>query len=448
MKIRSMKTLLVASAASAAVLAGAGQASAQGAVETFINELNAMDSAQRAASARALRDAMNVPTTGRSGVSLEVSGQINRAFLYTHDGKRQAVQSTDNQNSSTRMRLIGTARLNEDISSRAYLEYEMQTLAGSAAGNTMAKGVSTTGNFNMRHADVQFISQTMGSIELGHGSNAADGAMWPDLSGTGVIALPSAVRLLGGGTVFRDKTAAPGGNDNRKIAPSGPNVGTALNQPTPASRSNRIAYRTPRLGGILQMAASHTNGDGYQLGARAQGNVDIVRFDVRGFYEKLPTAGTGVPVGGVIPGQNNFRHAYGGAASLLFNFGLSLMGSWSQMKRDGTVTQLSTGNQVSAKDPWGMYFKIGYQGDWTPMGRTALAIDFQQVKHRTGVNDDRGRAWGAMVVQNINALSAEVFLLWRLWQLDRKDYNAGQKAAGVADFRDIHQVAIGSRLRF
>ena len=48
-------------------------------------------------------------------VSLTLSGQVNRALLWADDGANSRVFHVDNDNSSTRFRLVGNGSLNQNV---------------------------------------------------------------------------------------------------------------------------------------------------------------------------------------------------------------------------------------------------------------------------------------------------------------------------------------------
>ena len=54
-------------------------------------------------------------TSGKKGVKLTVSGQVNRGVLFADNGDDSEFFYVDNDNSSTRVRFVGTGDLTEDI---------------------------------------------------------------------------------------------------------------------------------------------------------------------------------------------------------------------------------------------------------------------------------------------------------------------------------------------
>ncbi len=60
--------------------------------------------------------------SGKQGVKLTVSGQVNRGLLYVDNGDKDDFFHVDNDNSSTRVRFVGTGDLTEDITVGAQIE--------------------------------------------------------------------------------------------------------------------------------------------------------------------------------------------------------------------------------------------------------------------------------------------------------------------------------------
>ena len=118
------------------------------------------------------------------------------------DGVKTYVFHVDNDNSSSRVRFVGTGRLNEDMSIGAVMEVETE----SNASNTVNQIDQDTGivGFKNRKTEVYFDSKPLGRLSIGKGPAASDGSSEVDLSGTTVVAY-SGIAGLAGGMLFRDK---------------------------------------------------------------------------------------------------------------------------------------------------------------------------------------------------------------------------------------------------
>jgi len=63
-------------------------------------------------------------SSGNDNISLTVSGQINRGLMVVGDGEDSDYFNVDNDNSGSRVRFVGEARMNEDFKVGTVLEVE------------------------------------------------------------------------------------------------------------------------------------------------------------------------------------------------------------------------------------------------------------------------------------------------------------------------------------
>ena len=101
--------------------------------------------------------------SGMDQVSLTVSGQVNRGVLVADDGDDTEVYFVDNDNSSTRIRLLGDARFNEDISVGSVIEvqFESNSTADVSQDNQRNAGDN---NFTERKLEIFADSETYGRL--------------------------------------------------------------------------------------------------------------------------------------------------------------------------------------------------------------------------------------------------------------------------------------------
>ena len=74
-------------------------------------------------------------TSGNDAVKLTLSGQVNRVSFAADDGTESNTFHSDNENSSTRWRLVGTARLDEDVTVGTLIEQDIGQTNNSDAVN-------------------------------------------------------------------------------------------------------------------------------------------------------------------------------------------------------------------------------------------------------------------------------------------------------------------------
>ena len=144
------------------------------------------------------------PRTMQSGsdrVKLTLSGQVNRGLLFIDDGEETETFNVDNDNSSTRVRLVGEARPSEDFAVGANIEVQFESNSTAAVNQDDQRNVGPN-NFTERKLELYFDHARYGKLSLGQGDMASNGSAEVDLSGTGVIGY-SGVADLAGGVLFR-----------------------------------------------------------------------------------------------------------------------------------------------------------------------------------------------------------------------------------------------------
>jgi hypothetical protein len=76
-------------------------------------------------------DTRNV-ISGKQGVKLTVSGQVNRGLLYVDNGDQDDFFHVDNDNSSTRVRFVGSGALTDDITVGSQIEVQFESNSAQA----------------------------------------------------------------------------------------------------------------------------------------------------------------------------------------------------------------------------------------------------------------------------------------------------------------------------
>ena len=343
-------------------------------------------------------------SSGSDSVSLTLSGQVNRGLLYADDGTNSNVTHVDNDNSSTRFRLIGKGTLNEDITVGTQIEVQMES---NSTANINIDGSTTGGNdggsFTERKLEVFFDSKTFGRLWIGQGDTASNGTSEVDLSGTTVVAY-SGIADMAGGIDF-------GGFDFVAGAPivADANIGTVFSNFDGLSRDDRIRYDTPKFAGF-QLSASNADRKKSDVALRFSGDIGA------GF--KLAAAAAYAINGGTDPQIN-------GSASILHSSGFNLTGAYGQQDIDG-----------STRDPVFFYGKVGYilKGE---SGSTAFSIDFASAED-VELAGDEFTSIGAAVVQKFDKIGTEIYLGVRTHELDRTAVNVD----------DILAVLGGARIKF
>jgi predicted porin len=197
------------------------------------------------------------------GVELRLSGQINRAVLHADDGADKEWFNVDNGNSSTRFRFNAEGDVRPGLKAGILFEAEFESNSSSAVSMS-TRQVSPT--LEERHMDL-FFRGGWGTLRLGQGDGAANGAAEVDLSGT-TVAHYSATPDVGGNFEYRTGGAL-----------SGTDIAATLSNQDFESRYDRVLYQSPSFNGFM-VEASWGNKD-----------TDIVELALR-YSAKLAGLGT------------------------------------------------------------------------------------------------------------------------------------------------------------
>jgi hypothetical protein len=400
-------------------------------------------------------------TSGGNRVALSLSGQVDRGLLFGYDGHDANVRNVDNNNSSTRFRIVGEARPIDETVAGINLETEIRP--NSSATQTLTQNLpqpASAATFTVRQAEIYGGNAHYGEVRLGFGSTASYLTTEIDLSGTAVASYVQ-IPDLDGGFAFRQRGAAivPGGAHGA-LVPSpnnayGPAVGSVFNYFDGLQRDDRIRYDTPNWEGF-QFATSAVDGGAFDVAGRFAREYDdfkiaagvaLVFAEARNHgqpgaygYAGVPTGSSGLSLGGTnaAPGSPsvadvtaNGSNQLDGSVSILFKSGLNLTVAGGV--RDPHYHD-PNGRPVS---PDLIFAKLGYQHAFLPIGLTAFSVDFAQ-NDELIFNKDQARSYSVAVVQNIDPFALELFLAARYETLDR----------AFASYHPIVAVMTGARLRF
>lgn len=437
MKLMTTKKALLATAVSSAMVASAGIAQAGGPLEEvptddLIERIERLEKIIGPGKDFAVR-------SGTSKVRVELNGQVNQKFRYANDGIDDGYQILDNDGSSTRFRILGTADLNDTISAGTAIELDLEGNVSSQVDlqdqdfGEEVDGGSGTPNFDFRKLEVFFKHKGLGTIFLGQGTSATDGVTEKDLSGTGVSQDSDSDDSA---LDFRDAA----GNFTLDVGDIGFNLDGA-------SRDNRIRYDTPRFAGF-QLRASLETRTRFDIGLH-YATKDLAGFDIAagaGFVSSNGGDAAGAP--------DDRDNQFSGSLSVLHRgTGLSLTGAAGTTFDNDVVEEEST-----------FYFgKVGWKGNLVDFGSTAVSFSyhFAEVETDAGNTDFAvgttlfddggelfdGRFFTVSAVQKVDKLSAEIFARYTNYSADASAaFSAAEGIVGGLD--DINVVAIGSRIKF
>ena len=339
---------------------------------------------------------------GESKAKVKLYGQVNKAVLYSNDGDKGSTYLVDNDNSSTRIGVLGLINPDDryEIGTRIEVEYETNP---SNLVNQEDKRIEDIG-FEKRHLDLWVDAKTFGKFSLGHGSTASDGTSEIDLSGTGIVGY-SSIADMAGGQLFFDK-----------------NTGTLSDTPISAAFSNmdglgreeRIRYDSPSFSGLVGSASYVAEGGG-DVAVRYAAQIEAFKLAAAVAYAN--------------PGSSSdiTDDQLAGSVSVLHDSGFN--GTFAMGTRDQ--------KRAGADDAGFFYAKFGYRANWCPMGITSLSADYGRFSD-FDLNGDDADTFGLQLVQDLEKWGSEAYLGYRFHKLDRNG----------ADFDSINAIMSGMRVKF
>ena len=407
--------------------------------------------------------------SGGDKIRLTISGQINRMALFGSDGRTSAVRNVDNNNSSTRLRILGEAQISGTASSGINLETELRP--NSSASTTLTQNLpqpASTPSPTVRQAEVFLQDTRYGGFRLGFGSTASYLTNQVDLSGTGIASYVN-VSDFDGGFAFRQRSGArvPGAGGAFVTSPSGaygPAVAAVFNYFDGLGRDDRIRYDSPQWHGF-GLSTSAVDGSAFDIALRYAGSVGDnqlaggLAFADAYSRHHLTLAGVSGALGapanlygyaGIPTGtdgtQNAGTPASPAAGDSSANGSLQYNGSLSLLLANGLNFTVAGGyRDVRYFDPQGrklsptfVFGKIGYLKTLFPeVGKSAISFDIAE-NNSLQFAGDRATSYSLALVQNIDAAATEIYLDTRLETLHRT----------YAHYYNLISVGLGARVRF
>ena len=346
-------------------------------------------------------------TSGNDKIKLAISGQLNRAVIVANDGYNNTLYHVDNTVSNSRIRFVGTAKANDDLTVGTRIEMAISPDRSSAVSQQQKYLTDTY--FDQRWVELSLTSKTFGKLSIGKGDTASNTTAEVDLSKTDVVQYAS-ITDMGGGFLFRSK------NGTQAFIPNGTSslkVSDAFKSFDGLSRESRLRYDSPNLYGF-NLAGSLVSNQRSDLalfwGGEGYGFKGAGAFAVSN--PKLTDAGL----------------IYDGSFSLLHTAtGLNLTLSGAMQEYD------------LRKNAVNLYSKLGWLANFTSLGYTAFGIDYTRTQDLAQAGD-KGYSVGAAVVQAFEKYATELYFQYRIYSLDR--------ATGSTPVADINMGIFGARVKF
>jgi hypothetical protein len=361
-------------------------------------------------------------------VRLVIDGQVHRAVLVGATRQNTEVLHVDGDQNSTRLRFRGIAAAPGGWRVEAEIEFEIEN----NDSNGTRDSNPNLDDFNLRKGRIKFAHRRWGAIAIGRESTATDGIAEIDFSDK--LAMYSNLATVGGGFLF---TSNATGQATGSVG--GQTVFASWDSFDGAARRDLIRYDTPRFYGFWA-SVSHANGDILSVAVRYVGGffgIRSLRFAAGFGYDYFAGEGGTAPGSAFVAGDpSGPRQQYSGSASILHT-------------PTGLSVTFASGTQVrggrARRNPVSMYFKVGWQTRkiLRRVGKTTVMADLFRAYH-VAASDDRFQGFGLGVVQHIESLSAEVYAVYRLYDL----VIGRAPSAAARNQSTIHVIMVGSRLKF
>ncbi len=328
------------------------QQKSEQAAKTATQAQDAASRAQETAeAARQSAASQHVVTSGEPKVSVELSGQINRMVNVANDGKSTKAYFVDNNNSASRVRFVGKAKVTDDLTIGPYIEVAIQPNPSNKVSQTNETVSDANDVFDARKVEGIAQSKTYGAVYLGKGDPSVKDIARIDLSGTDVLAYAN-VSNIAGGLLFRTN------DDDDLTNTSVANAFTDFD----SGRQNRVRYDTPALGGA---SLSATYGEDQKSSA-------ALRWG--GAFAGLKAmAGFGIQD----PSSSGVDYVVSGSGTVLHSAtGLNLTVAGGVQSQNGD-------------NPYFTYVKGGWQTKIFTFGGTAFSVDWQRTD-KEPTSDDTG----------------------------------------------------------
>jgi predicted porin/uncharacterized coiled-coil protein SlyX len=377
-------------------------AAQQKALERLQGEVEALKGSVPQAEVKANTDSPAAVRADDPKAKVKLYGQVNKAVLYSDDGDQGDTYLVDNDNSSTRIGMLGSINPNDKYEFGTRLEFEYQTNPSNLVNQENIRVEDL--DFQKRHLDLWVDTPAFGKFSLGYGSTASDGTSEMDLSGTGVIGYSSIADMAGGQRFY----------DKRTNTLSDTPIIAAYSNMDGLGREERLRYDSPSFSGFVGSASYVAEGGG-DLAVRYTAEMEAFKLAAAVAY--------------AAPGNSSvlIDTQLAGSVSVLHDSGFN--GTFAV----GTRDQKGAG----VNDAGFFYTKFGYRGRWCPLGVTSLSADYGRFSD-FDTNGDDADTLGLQMVQDLLEWGSEAYLGYRFHKLDR---------SGV-DFDNINAIMAGMRVKF
>jgi hypothetical protein len=332
---------------------------------------------------------------------VSLSGFVNRAIISGDDGVNNFISHTNPGGiGQSRVKLKGEAK-SEAMTVQAYIE--LRTSAGTDA-TQLANGSSAV---SMRHSKIT-ISNSMGSVIMGHTAHAGEAIIAIDNSGTNLASNLNASPY--DAVLFKDTSTAS------DAVAAGSTVAAAHGGDYSGGRASGITYATPKFNGFNAQISNVTKDN--QYGIKYGGDFNGVKVTAAYSYSSV-----GNPATGGVASRD------GGGLGIELPSGFNVSSSYRSEKR---------ADNSSADDGDNWTTKVGYKmKGLTDLGGTNLAVMYKKAEN-AATTGDKYEEMSFLVQQSLSDYGTSVYGGFTNMSFDTT----------ASNFDDINGVCFGALVNF
>ena len=415
-------------------------------------------------------------TTARKGnrkVSLEVSGQINETLLAWDDGFESNIGVYTNDNSRSRFRFTGKAKIDGDWEAGYRIEIGVRAANSKRFTQDDPTGSSNPSDvgFDLRDSFWFVKSKTLGAVSVGNQATATDAITELNQTQTADFSKFSDVEDSGLGLFLRGTNGAKSGESWRRL------IGIGGDQPGEGERRfTAVKYISPEFAGFA-ISAAWGEDDFWDVALRYKGEFAGISVNAGIGYGSITdgvqtkTVCAAVQATGL--GADTSCDQFGGSVSLLHSATGLFLNAGAGQKTDDLLnkTDLFTGLNADGEQTfWAL--QGGIEKKWLPVGKTTIYGEYYEYEggattRRFAEDDaiipagfDRAAVWtsgvqsyGFGLAQGFDAAAFVAYLNWRHYESDLTVINS-TGGAGIAgtqtevDLEGLDVVQAGGIIKF